>query len=217
LSVDTLVWPSVFDSGQGIGLDPAARSRLGLAGVPLPGYIGPNAGLWQDRAGMLRHLAEHGQAQRSAPIIAITWLSDQGFLEAGPFGPHVLATDPVANRADDPLMSKVEAESADQPEAWTLLGFDVADGGLLSGLSNCGYTIDERTPMRERWAALLNDHHLFADAAPAFKFRTLTDQRVLAHAPFFVNGLYIVGPAYLPLASRLAAHGTSTPETSLTI
>jgi hypothetical protein len=56
LSVDTLVWPSRFDAGQGIGLPAPERERLYLAGIPLPPDAGPNAGLWEDAARMLAHL-----------------------------------------------------------------------------------------------------------------------------------------------------------------
>src|SRR3990170_299467 len=59
LSIDTLVWPSLFDTGQGIGLHKAERARLQLAGIPVPAYIGANAGLWDSLAAARSYLAEH--------------------------------------------------------------------------------------------------------------------------------------------------------------
>jgi hypothetical protein len=75
--------------------------------------------------------------------------------------------------------------------AWTLLGYDVSDAALLSGLSNCGYD-DERPRLQAAWAEHLNEHHLFRDATRADGFRAETDARVPEHAPFFVYGLYRV-------------------------
>ncbi len=175
------MWPSVFDTGQGIGLPAEERARLALAGLQAPPYIRPQAGLWQDKAGLLRYLLEHWQAPRAASLIAITWLSVQGFTEATAYGPHLAETG--------------GAVEATLPGGRELLGFDVGDGGLLSGLSNCGYQAEERAALRLRWAPQLNEHHLFEETAPAFEFRALADERVPEHAPFFVYGLYLVGPA----------------------
>jgi hypothetical protein len=183
LSTDTMVWPSIFDHRQGIGLEPVERSRLGLAGIPLPDYTGPNAGLWQDEITMTRYLGENRKAARTAHLVAVTWLSQHRFAESGPCGPFLNATD------SDP------APGGGSTAEWMLLGFDVADSGFLSGLSNCGYSAEERPALREQWAPLLNDHHLFAEPIPAFAFRALTDARVPEHAPFFVYGLHLIQPA----------------------
>jgi len=72
---------------------------------------------------------------------------------------------------------------------WTLLGYDVADQWLLSGLSNCGYVRSERAGLQPKWAQRLNGHHLFRDPADAFAFAEVTNHRVPEHAPFFVYGL----------------------------
>ncbi len=65
----------------------------------------------------------------------------------------------------------------------------MADSGLISGLSNCGYD-EEVTELRQRYGPHLNPHHLFAEREPALQFRRVTSERVLEHAPFFVYGLY---------------------------
>ncbi len=71
-----------------------------------------------------------------------------------------------------------------------LLGYDVADNGMLSGLMNCGYEASEREAAQAKWRGALNEHHLFAAVADALAFRTYAEARVPEHAPFFVYGLY---------------------------
>jgi len=78
------------------------------------------------------------------------------------------------------------------PEAgWRLLGYDVGDLSLLSGLMNCGYTDpQERETLAARFGGRLNEHHLFSAAEAAEEFRVLSNARVPEHAPFYVYGLY---------------------------
>jgi hypothetical protein len=77
---------------------------------------------------------------------------------------------------------------------WSLLGFDVSDRWLLSGLSNCGFTpeTEDVGELRKRWAPRLNRHHLFTEFAAAAEFRGLSDERVKEHAPFYVFGLWLI-------------------------
>jgi len=173
-----MVWPSLFDTGQGIGMPDAERKRLGLAGIPTPQWIGPNAGLWENLAAMLR-LAHSEAAQLMDPsactVLGVTWVSGEGLPGSGPVGPYAEPT--VPDRLSD---------------AWNRLGFDVADGSLCSGLSNCGYQVEEIDELRQRWAPSLNDRHLFDEPDAAFEFRALCDARIPEHAPFFVYGLYFL-------------------------
>ncbi|MBN9167030.1 MAG: hypothetical protein BGO98_05470 [Myxococcales bacterium 68-20] len=82
------------------------------------------------------------------------------------------------------------ALTADQ--AWTFVGFDVADDVIgVSGLSNCGYG-EELDELRAAWASRLNEHGLFRHLDEAFGFRKLTDARVSEHAPFTVYGIWVV-------------------------
>ena len=79
-----------------------------------------------------------------------------------------------------------------ESEDWTLLGYDVSDHSLLSGLSNCGYLEREKQRFRKQWARHLNRYHLFGEVEPAVEFKEITDRRVPEHAPFFVYGLYLI-------------------------
>lgn len=75
----------------------------------------------------------------------------------------------------------------------SLLGYDVADAGRISGLMNCGYT-GEHAELQDRFARHLNRNHLFSDRERALHFRRVADRRVPEHAPFFVYGLYRLDP-----------------------
>lgn len=162
LSTDRIVWPSLFDT-------PGAPAA--------PAWTGANALVWDD-LDRLRGFVAARWAPRvpSHVVVAVTWVSDRGFEEAGATGPYREPTKPPATSA-----------------AWALLGFDVADGSLLSGLMNCGYSADTVEALRARWAPRLNERHLFGSIEDALAFREMTDHRVPEHAPFFVYGLYLVG------------------------
>ena len=79
-------------------------------------------------------------------------------------------------------------------EAWPLLGYDVSDRWLLSGLSNCGFvpSVEDVRALRDEWGPGLNEFHLFARLGRAAEFREFSDARVAEHAPFFVYGLRLV-------------------------
>jgi hypothetical protein len=97
------------------------------------------------------------------------------------------------------LELKLETESksvtspSDLDKNWSLLGYDISDEYLLSGLSSCGYSeSDNVSVLRDRWAPHLNKYHLFTEKDQAIEFREMTDRRVPEHAPFFVYGIYLI-------------------------
>lgn len=127
-----------------------------------------------------RLLSQHAQAA-SAPtpwLVALTLLVEPG---------------QTAKKA-----TGWEAFTPPEPERpltdWALLGYDVADGALLSGLSNCGYAPRDLEPLRQRFGQHLNRFHLFDAIGQALAFKDETNKRVPEHAPFFVYGLYRVVP-----------------------
>jgi hypothetical protein len=79
-------------------------------------------------------------------------------------------------------------------EQYDLLGYDVADWPMLSGLSNCAYTPEEAASLTPTWAPRLNRWHLFDDAQDAAAFAAVTAQRVPAHAPFYGYAIYQLKP-----------------------
>lgn len=99
------------------------------------------------------------------------------------------AADPAE---EEDLRSRTGADTplAADP-AWTFVGFDIADGTEISGLSNCGYGAEIDT-LSAAWARRLNDRGLFRHLEDAFAFREVTNARVPEHAPFTVYGIWIV-------------------------
>ncbi len=101
----------------------------------------------------------------------------------------------------DDLSEEVDRWKSDVPapspssraQAWSLLGYDVSDRWLLSGLSNCGFLPGEDVQaVRKKWSDKLNDYHLFEKLDSAIEFRALSDQRVLEHSPFFIFGIWSI-------------------------
>lgn len=168
LSVDALVWPSLFGDGLSEKEEQALQSKL----VKPPDWRGPNGALWENLEQM-RALLTSSKAAGEHWIIAVSWHSDDGFSSASSGGPYREKTNPGVRNTN-----------------WQLLGFDVADAGMLSGLLDCGYENSERQTLRGQWSSSLNVHHLFTDLDKAFSFRDLSNHRVPEHAPFFVYGLW---------------------------
>jgi hypothetical protein len=75
-------------------------------------------------------------------------------------------------------------------ERHDLLGYDVADYYLMSGLAHCGYSPDEAVSLAPPWVPLLNERHLFGTPEDAAAYVEVTDRRVPEHAPFYAYGIY---------------------------
>ena len=160
LSVDVKAWPSLF-----------ATSHDSADGIAVPAWVGPNAQLWENLERMRAYLAVEEADLAGAAIVAVGWLSKLAFDD--PHGPYAQPSQPGEAVRD-----------------WRLLGYDVADRWLLSGLCNCGWMPGE---IRSPWpTAELNEHHLFREPQPAFDFADFTSRRVPEHAPFFVFSLYLL-------------------------
>jgi hypothetical protein len=158
LSVDTLIWPSVFDWGEGAGMPDSERRRLLLTGgLPATGAEHNWWKLWSDQSRM---------------DTALTDLLDEAFR---PFWRIAVG---IAD-CDAPRRA-VDLE---------FLGYDVADGGMISGLTNCAYDDDEIAAY-SAWSSELNVFHLFDDWKAADRFRCAADSRVPEHSPFSVYALW---------------------------
>lgn len=161
LSVDTMVWPSLFDRGVGIGHATEVQARLLLDGQPISvPWDGREWSLWADLGEMDAALGRQIRPE-SLPF----WRIAVG----------------IAYGADD---------AAADGAGMAFLGFDIADDGFLSGLMNCGYDEEEQLSVRAEWADALNEHHLFADWDVADRFRAFSDRRVPEHRPFGVYSLW---------------------------
>lgn len=171
LSVDCAVWPYFFDP---------CKSQN-----PHDWRIGCHD-LWEDAEGLkILVESEEGRLDKAFEIIGITltvlsyvdaeqWCQQQGI-----------------------LMNTLNKRMVKQNTAWIKLGFDVADGGMISGLSNCGYEPEAENvwKIREQWWPLLNEHHLFDKLEDAKQFREFANIREKDQSPFFVFGIYRIADA----------------------
>ncbi len=164
LSTDIVVWRSVFDVEQTLNR---------------PQWTGPIQELWEDLATLQAYL-DTAWSERTLPywIIAVTLQED--VCESEDLLEWYARVSSIIPSLRDP--------------AWAFLGYDVSDKWLLSGLSNCGYGTNETEIqiLRETYASDLNEHHLFDALKPAVDFMHFSDERVRAHAPFFVFGIWLI-------------------------
>ncbi len=180
LSTDGMVWPSARD-------EQAATERDRLAALAALPYRDPAEELPHWDWHVTQDLWVLYLYMQQQPVAKPYWLVAISVLTSNP-----LTGEPA--RFTD-MMRYLEAASPQPPErdpAYLPLGFDVSDGSLLSGLSNCGYTDDEVQGARDRWAKCLNQYHLFDDPTIAWQFKEFSDRRVPEHQPFYVFGLWLV-------------------------
>jgi len=177
LSADELVWPSVFRTEQLPQASEGQLAKWGFLGPSRPDWIGPNRPLWQNLDELQHSLLVAAEAIPGPHrLIAVTYIAQPGIVSPVDVGPYLQQTNP-----DQRLSS------------WTFLGYDIGDGSLLSGLTNCGYSLDEKEqPPALHFVESLNQYHLFGARQAAARFRLYVDERVPEHAPFLVYGLYAI-------------------------
>jgi hypothetical protein len=130
-----------------------------------------SGGLWLSLERMKRRLSEHA---RPAVLLAVELFAPEETTVAEfPSSLIYSQTDPSALPSDS-----------------LLLGYDVADSGFISGLSNCGYSDEELGALRPEWKEKINDFGLLRTQDDAFAFVEITNRRVPEHAPFWVYGLH---------------------------
>jgi hypothetical protein len=166
LSADSRIWPSIFRDAS-MDIPKFQGLHLGSSGLERPKWIGPLGGPWEDLALLLR-CAGASAPERPYTVVALSALYDSPHRDF----PWYVAQPPALD------------------ERWRLIGYDVTDQSLLSGLTDCGVVSGDMAPLRARWAGHLNDAHLFDDLEVAEDFRNFTDERVNEHAPFYVIGLW---------------------------
>ena len=164
LSVDDSVWLSVFKADPELAFPETA-----------PGIV---QSLWSNLSGLCEHLSVQWATQwRECSLICVTicdsdveysedlhWKSDLGTIS-----PYTPASE------------------------WRLLGYDVADAWLLSGLSNCTHVSEaDFQSLRRSFRPQINGYHLFDHCEDARRFRIVSNERCGDHAPFFIYGLYLI-------------------------
>jgi hypothetical protein len=169
-SIDTSVWPSVFHYPRTTPL--AIRRSNGIAANPK--YIQHD--LWFSLAEMKK-------------------CYEEAFSKGGPSGIKV-AISVLGDREPEHGIGLPVQDASPKPARvqryYSLMGYDVADAGLTSGISNCGYTDAEKNALGPIWKPNLNARGLLRTLESALSFRDLTEVRVPEHAPFYVFALYAV-------------------------
>jgi hypothetical protein len=117
--------------------------------------------------------------EESCPVSADVWVSP----DAQPSEQDAIEMNLFL--ADDAIVSD-GATGPRVDDDWSLLGYDICDRAFLSGLTNCGYLVSERSSLVRVWAPKLNRWHLFDSLGDAAEFRRDCDLRVPEHAPFRV-------------------------------
>ena len=167
LSTDTSVWQSVFDVDYTL---------------QRPQWTGPIWPLWENLEALENYVST-AWSQRREPywLIAITLClaipsrEERAYWNARTEG--TLYTPSVC----DP--------------SWPLLGYDVADSYLLSGLTNLSWGNDSKDEVQaigEKYIPSLNEYHLFTSVEPAAEFIPLAEEGARAHAPFVVLGIWLI-------------------------
>lgn len=85
---------------------------------------------------------------------------------------------------------KINPETANSD--WILLGYDVADYDLYSGLYEGEITEELSAQIKPEWLTHLNEYHLFTHAEMAFDYIDFANIRYPSHSPYYVYGLYLV-------------------------
>jgi hypothetical protein len=159
------------DIQQPYSVDAAVWPYVPQLEADLPSWFGPQRQSWDSLSAMDQYVNTHGGYTASTMRIGIGL---------------VLATELEGWDWGEALELGIEVSDL----KGKLLGYDIANFYLLSGLSNVGYSEDELATLKPVWSPYLNEHHLFTDVDKAHEFKALTSNRVKEHAPFFVFGLY---------------------------
>jgi hypothetical protein len=171
LSIDGLVWPSLFRVAK---FDPLPDLAPHVIDVT-PGRFPHHSDLEQ-----LKKIRE--LAGRSGGIITAFELFTEKVTE-GEFITYEKAD--IVHGLEVPVTNP-----ASLPKLTEFLGFDVADAGHISGLSNCGYKEEEKGRLGKLWGKRLNKYGLLPSLGDATEFREMTNERVPEHAPFWIFGIH---------------------------
>jgi hypothetical protein len=168
LSVDKHIWPSCFAYDRKLSPDDPSSAR----------NIFDEDMAWGGVFLSLPRLARSvEELRKKAVLIAVELLVPEGLPE---------------DRLPPAIYNQPDPDTV-PPDA-LLLGYDVADAGQWSGLSNCGYTVQEVQDLAPRWIPKINDAGLLCAIEDAIEFLQLSNSRVPEHAPFLIYRLAGLNP-----------------------
>lgn len=175
LSVDQLLWPSVFFMKD-------FRPEWNPYSTIEVDQKNEDAWPWRHLDAMRAFYEPQRSLAPGGVYVGVELLTEKE--DEGGFIPYVI---------DDGIQCGIGLEETvpDRlPEGSTLLGFDVADAGRISGLADCEYTEEEIRNLSPVWAPRLNESGLLTTLEDAMEFRQVCDKRVPEHAPFWIYALW---------------------------
>lgn len=175
LSVDTMIWPSLFRYFRDCSIHSYFQFNEAIDVTPRNTRHSALE-LWSSLDEMKNYyLGQKDMAPKNGISIAIILLLRDKSLQSDEFWNTVL----------DPPLS-IDA----LPKNWLFLGYDVADRDMISGLSNCGYDPNEKNLLQKTWSARLNEYGLLITLEDAVEFQKVSENRVPEHKPFYVYALW---------------------------
>lgn len=184
LSVDHYVWHSVFSELLEPRLWVSAARKTKYAGAEWDSVFSESRKLsapanyrprrvWRNLASLQAYLEQSwGNVWKPCYLVAVVELmSEESDIENEEEGPEPVSPDVVDNQ-------------------WKLLGYDVADYELYSGLFNGVMSADEATQLQHDWKNHLNEYHLFIEPQKAFEYIAVANLRYPSHTPYYVYALY---------------------------
>jgi hypothetical protein len=172
LSVDPIIWPSVF------------FSEIFRAATNLPyGSIAVDPSTddgqyWLNLDDMKAYYETHKKPETQGVFIAIHLFSE-----------IALYSNFISYSDGNYALELGETNPSECPNGCEFLGYDVADASRISGLVNCGYTDLDRQQLEQVWSSRLNSYGLLKTLEDAVEFRQVCDKRVAEHAPFWIFGI----------------------------
>jgi len=183
LSVDSYIWYSVFseESTPRIWQDIPRKSTyqtvewdntfMESRQLVLPDIYRPRT-IWTSLNSLRSYIADNWKNDwKPCAIIAV----QEVFLES---------------EEEDEEPVNIEPNVVD--ESWKLLGYDVADYELYTGLHGGLPVTGLADQIKPEWIEKLNEFHLFTDPQVAFDYIEFANIRKASHQPYYVYGLYLV-------------------------
>ena len=189
ISVDRLICPSIFQP------EVQRSERMELVLTRFSGSLEANRttihrpiewpdselnilGLWTNKSQMLQWLKQRPDVRKLVRV---------------PIGIRVFLD---GTTISDPFWQTISdggTDAAEPAQGWTSLGYDVADSGQISALSDCGYQEDEMKRARASWGSDVNEWGLLSSFQSAVALKDFSNSRVPEHAPFYVYEIFRIG------------------------
>lgn len=184
LSVDTSVWPTIFEFREGTPEAPLGDISVnGRAITHTKVIVDMNYSkidltyeTWNSYEDMKLYLRKYNYYKDNAVPVAVI----------------IILTEAIKKDlfSYNSLLEKTELSEHNLPVEMSFIGYDVGDGDMISGLTNCGYTKEDKAHLNNIFQESINPYGLFDEYHDANKFKEMTNYRVASHAPFYVYGIY---------------------------